>query len=65
MTRYAAAALLAATTLGACAPPEIPSRLDSGDSLYSGFEPADAYTPSPVGARSDNDFMRFSTMGVH
>ncbi|WP_296420066.1 hypothetical protein, partial [Pseudooctadecabacter sp.] len=61
MTRTAAAALLAAVTLGACAPQDIPSRLDSGDTLYSGFETADAYTPVPVGARADNDFMRFST----
>ncbi|SLN51765.1 hypothetical protein [Pseudooctadecabacter jejudonensis] len=65
MTRKVCAALVAAAALGACSPPEITSRLDSSDTLFSGFEAADAYTPRPVGARADNDFMRFSTMGVH
>ena len=64
MTRFSIAALGAAMILGACAPPEITSRMDSADTLYSGFEAAEAYTPSPVGARAQNDFMRFSTMGI-
>ena len=64
MRRIGIAALGAAMLLGACSPPEITSRMDSSDTLYSGFEAADAYTPRPIGARSENDFMRFSTMGV-
>ncbi len=64
MTRMSLAALGAAMILGACTPPEITSRLDSADTLYSGFEPAESYTPRPVGARAENDFLRFSTMGV-
>ena len=64
MTRFSIAALGAAMVLGACTPPDITSRLDSSDTLFSGFEAADAYTPRPVGARAENDFMRFSTMGV-
>ena len=64
MTRIGIAALGAAMVLGACSPPEITSRMDSSDTLYSGFEAADAYTPRPIGARAENDFMRFSTMGV-
>jgi hypothetical protein len=50
--------------LGACSLPEITSRSDSSDTLYSGFESADSYTPQPIGTRSENDFMRFSTMSV-
>jgi len=38
--------------------------MDSSDTLYSGFEGAENYTPRPIGARAENDFMRFSTMGV-
>jgi len=64
MTRLSMTALCAAMLLGACTPPEITSRMDSSDTLYSGFESADAYTPRPIGARAENDFMRFSTMGV-
>ena len=64
MTRMSMAALGAAMVLGACSPPEITSRSDSTDTLYGGFEAADNYTPRPVGARAENDFMRFSTMGV-
>ena len=29
-----------------------------------GFEGAEAYVPAPVGARAENDFMRFSTRGL-
>jgi hypothetical protein len=50
--------------LGACSLPEITSRSDSSDTLYSGFESADSYTPRPIGTRSENDFMRFSTMSL-
>lgn len=64
MTRMSLAALGAAMVLGACSPPEITSRLDSSDTLYSGFETAESYTPRPIGARADNDFLRFSTMGM-
>lgn len=64
MTRFRVAAFCAAMTLGACTPPEITSRLDSSDTLYSGFEPAESYTPRAIGSRSDNDFLRFSTLGV-
>ena len=64
MTRLSMTAIFAAMLLGACTPPEITSRMDSADTLYSGFEAADAYTPRPIGARAENDFMRFSTMGV-
>lgn len=64
MTRIHLAALGAAMLLGACAPPEITSRMDSADTLYSGFESADSYTPHPVGARAENDMMRFSTMSL-
>lgn len=63
-THIGFAAFGAAMVLGACTPPDITSRLDSSDTLYSGFESADSYTPRPVGARAENDFMRFSTMGV-
>ena len=64
MTRISIAALGAAMILGACTPSEIASRMDSSDSLYSGFEAAESYTPRPVGSRSENDFMRFSTMSL-
>lgn len=64
MTRISITAIGAAMTLGACTPPDITSRLDSSDTLYSGFEAAESYTPRPVGTRADNDFLRFSTMGV-
>lgn len=64
MKRILCAAFGAATVLGACAPTDITSRLDSAETLYSGFEPAGAYTPRPVGSRSDNDFLRFSTSGI-
>ncbi|MCF2869650.1 hypothetical protein L0664_01105 [Octadecabacter sp. G9-8] len=63
MTRFGLAALGAAMALGACTPPEITSRADTYDTLNSGFATAEAYTPRPVGTRSQNDFMRFSTMG--
>ena len=64
MTRIYLAALGAAMLLGACTPPEITSRMDSADTVYFGFESADSYTPRPVGARADNDMMRFSTMSL-
>lgn len=64
MTRFGLAAVGAVLALGACSPPEITSRMDSADTLYSGFEAAEAYTPRPIGARTENDFMRFSTMGL-
>ena len=64
MTRISFAALGAAMFLGACTPPDITSRMDSRDTLYSGFEAPDNYTPEVIGARADNDFMRFSTMSM-
>lgn len=64
MIRIKLAAIGAAMFLGACTPPDITSRLDNSDTLYSGFEDAESYTPRPIGTRSDNDFLRFSTMGV-
>lgn len=64
MTRFGMTALCAAMVLGACSPPEITSRMYNADTLYSGFDSAESYTPRPVGARAENDFMRFSTMGV-
>jgi len=64
MKRFLFTAISAVSLLGACAPQEITSRLDTGDTLYSGFEPAEAYTPAPIGSRSDNDFLRFSTAGI-
>ena len=64
MKRFGIVALGAAMALGACSSPDITSRMDSADTLYSGFETAESYTPRPVGMRSENDFMRFSTMGV-
>lgn len=64
MTRNGLVALGAAIVLGACSPPEITSRADSSETLYSGFESAESYTPRPIGARADNDFMRFSTMSM-
>lgn len=64
MTRISVTALGVVMVLGACTPPEITSRLDTSDTLNTGFSKAEAYTPSPVGARAQNDFMRFSTQGV-
>ena len=64
MTRISLAVLGAVMVLGACSPPEIASRMDSGDTLNSGFEAAESYTPRPIGTRSENDFMRFSTMSM-
>lgn len=58
------AACIAASMLGACASPDIASRLDSNPTLNTGFEAAEAYTPEPVGARAANDMMRFSTMSI-
>lgn len=63
MTRFGIAAIGAAIALSACASPEITSRADTAESLYLGFGAAESYTPRPIGARSQNDFMRFSTMG--
>lgn len=64
MTRMSLAALGAAIALSACTPPEIASRMDSNDTLNSGFASAESYTPRVVGSRSQNDFMRFSTQGL-
>lgn len=64
MTRIQLAALGAAIFLGACSPPEITSRLDTADTLYSSFEEPGSYVPTPIGSRADNDFMRFSTMSL-
>ncbi len=64
MTRISMAALGAVVILGACTPPEITSRMDSADTLYSGFESAESYTPRPIAGRQDNDFMRFSTQSL-
>ena len=64
MTRFSLAALGAAMVLGACSPPEITSRADSSETLYGGFDSAENYTPRPIGARADNDMMRFSTMSM-
>jgi hypothetical protein len=64
MTRIGLLALGAAMVLGACTPPEITSRSDGSDTLFSGFEGAESYTPRPIGARAENDFMRFSTMAL-
>jgi len=64
MIRMSVAAFIAATMLGACARPDITSRMDTRNTLFSGFEDVDSYTPTPIGTRSENDFLRFSTMGV-
>ncbi len=64
MTRIGLLALGAGMFLGACSLPEITSRSDSSDTLYSGIESADSYTPRPIGTRSENAFMRFSTMSL-
>ncbi|MEL6959429.1 MAG: hypothetical protein AAGL89_10805 [Pseudomonadota bacterium] len=64
MTRYGIVALGAVMLAGACSPPEITSRMDTADTLYSGFDGPESYVPAPVGSRTSNDFMRFSTMGV-
>jgi len=57
-------ALCAAIAVGACTPPEITSRLDNTDAFRSGFGSSEQYTPQPVGTRSENDMMRFSTMSM-
>jgi hypothetical protein len=64
MTRIGLLALGTGMFLGACSQPEITSRSDSSDALYSGFEDAESYTPRPIGTRSENDFMRFSTKSL-
>ncbi len=64
MTRIGCLALGAGVFLGACSPPDIASRSDSSDTLFSSFDDADNYTPRPIGARTENDFMRFSTMSL-
>lgn len=64
MKRYSLLAIGAAMALGACTPPEITSRMDSRDTLYSGFESPQSYTPEVIGARAENDMMRFSTMSM-
>lgn len=64
MVRFGFVALWAALVLGACTPSEITSRMDTRDELYPRFETPDNYTPDVVGARADNDFMRFSTMSM-
>ena len=64
MKRIGIAAIGAAMTLGACSSPDVTSRLDNRDTLFSGFESAENYAPSPVGSRSDNDFLRFSTSAI-
>jgi hypothetical protein len=62
-------AICAVTALGACASPEIASRMDTHDMMYSGFDGSDTaarapYGPEVAGARADNDFMRFSTLSM-
>jgi hypothetical protein len=57
-------ALGAGMFFGACFPPEITSRSDSTDTLYSSFGNAESYTPRPTETRIENDFMRFSTMSL-
>jgi hypothetical protein len=52
MTRIGLLALGAGMFLGACSQPKITSRTDSSDTLYSGFEDAESYTPQPIGTRS-------------
>jgi hypothetical protein len=64
MTRISFVALAAAMYLSACTPADISSRMNSWDTLYSGFETLDDYKPEVVGARAENDFMRFSTMSM-
>lgn len=64
MTPIKFAALGVVMVLGACTPPEITSRMDSADTMYSGFDDAENYTPRPIGARAQNDMMRFSTMSL-
>ena len=64
MSRYSTAALAAVVLLSACGAPGITSRLDTSDTHFAAFEPVDRYTPQPVGARAENDFMRFSTMSL-
>lgn len=64
MTRIGMAALGAVMVLGACSPPDLAARMDSSDTLMSGFAGAESYTPRPIGNRAENDFMRFSTMGL-
>ena len=69
MTRYTLVAFCAVTALGACGSPEIASRMDNRGMLFPGFDGSDTATSSPyvpeiVGARADNDFMRFSTLSM-
>lgn len=65
MTKFVYMALGASLLLSACGTVEVASRLDSSETLYSGFQEAgQTYMTEPVGARLDNDFMRFSTLSV-
>jgi len=64
MKRLICVAVLAAASLTACAAPEVPSRMATDGRFFDRFETPDAYMPQVIGARAENDFMRFSTMSV-
>lgn len=64
MKRISIAALVAVSVLGACATPELPGRMATGDMTSTGPVWDESYTPEVVGARAENDFMRFSTMSI-
>ena len=64
MNWYPMVAVAAVVLLGACTPPHVTSRMDTNDTFYSGFDSRESYTPEVVGARANNDFMRFSTMSM-
>jgi hypothetical protein len=49
MVRIELLALGAGMFVGACSPPEITSRSDSTDTLYSSFGDAESYTPDRLG----------------
>ncbi|QEE36631.1 hypothetical protein FTO60_13445 [Octadecabacter sp. SW4] len=61
MTRFAIAALVAVTTLGACSAPQsgFTARMDTQSMMNIG-----GFSPAVIGARPDNDDMRYSTRGL-
>ncbi|WP_377508530.1 hypothetical protein [Octadecabacter sp. R77987] len=61
MTRFAITALVAVTTLGACSAQNsgYTSRMDTQSMMDIG-----GFSPDVIGARPDNDDMRYSTRGL-
>lgn len=64
MTRIGMLAIVAALGMGACAPVEVTSRMETSGTLFGAFDARESYRPEVIGSRAENDMMRFSTMSL-